>query len=136
MKDSMDYSPPGSSVCGIIPTRILEWVAIPFSRGSSQPRDRTCVSSIDMQIFYHWTTWEAIKSLPVDIFLQGFGCRLAMLKCKEVIFWLFQSKESFEFLFSQPSLLLLFFFFFCLGMIIIERLCLKVGLMENIKMTA
>ena len=35
----MDCSPPASSVCGIIPARILEWVAIPFSRGSSQPRD-------------------------------------------------------------------------------------------------
>ena len=35
----MDYSRPGSSVHGIIQARILEWVAIPFSRGSSQPRD-------------------------------------------------------------------------------------------------
>ena len=35
----MDYSPPGSSVRGILWARILEWVAIPFSRGSSQPRD-------------------------------------------------------------------------------------------------
>ena len=35
----MDYSPPGSSIHGISQTRILEWVAIPFSRGSSQPRD-------------------------------------------------------------------------------------------------
>ena len=37
----MDYSPPGSSVHGILQARILEWVAFPFSRGSSQPRDRT-----------------------------------------------------------------------------------------------
>ena len=37
--DPMDCSPPGSSVHGIIPARIQEWVAIPFSRGSSQPRD-------------------------------------------------------------------------------------------------
>ena len=35
----MDCSPPGSSVHGILQARILEWVAIPFSRGSSQPRD-------------------------------------------------------------------------------------------------
>ena len=34
----MDCSPSGSSVCGIIQARILEWVAIPSSRGSSQPR--------------------------------------------------------------------------------------------------
>ena len=37
--DPMDCSPPGSSVLGILQARILEWVAIPFSRGSSQPRD-------------------------------------------------------------------------------------------------
>ena len=37
-------SPPGSSVHGILQARILEWVTIPFSRGSSQPRDRTYVS--------------------------------------------------------------------------------------------
>ena len=36
----VDYSPPGSSVHGILQARILEWVAFPFSRGSSQPKDR------------------------------------------------------------------------------------------------
>ena len=36
----MDCSPPGSSVCGTLQARTQEWVAIPFSRGSSQPRDR------------------------------------------------------------------------------------------------
>ena len=40
----MDYSPPGSSVHGIFQMRILEWVAISFSRGSSLPRDRAHVS--------------------------------------------------------------------------------------------
>ena len=42
----MDSSPPGSSVYGILQARILEWVAMPFSRGSSQPRDWTQVSCI------------------------------------------------------------------------------------------
>ena len=42
----MSCSPPGSSVYGILQTRILEWVAISFSRGSSQPRDQTWVSCI------------------------------------------------------------------------------------------
>ena len=42
----MDYSPPGSSVHGILQATILEWVAIPFSRRSSQLRDRTQVSCI------------------------------------------------------------------------------------------
>ena len=54
--DLMDYSPPGSSVYGMALARILEWVAIPFSRGSSQPRDRTQVSyiwCIGKQLLYH-----------------------------------------------------------------------------------
>ena len=42
--DPMDRSPPGSSVHGIPQARVLEWVAIPFSRGSSQPRDWILVS--------------------------------------------------------------------------------------------
>ena len=42
----MDCSLPGSSVHGIPQARILEWVAISFSRGSSRPRDRTQVSHI------------------------------------------------------------------------------------------
>ena len=44
--DSMDCSLPGSSVHGIFQARILEWVAISFSRGTSRPRDRTPVSHI------------------------------------------------------------------------------------------
>ena len=39
--DPMDCSPPGSSVHGIFQTRILEWVSMPFFRGSARPRDRT-----------------------------------------------------------------------------------------------
>ena len=41
--DPIDYSPPGSSVHGILQATIPEWVAMPSSRGSSQPRDRTSV---------------------------------------------------------------------------------------------
>ena len=44
--DRMDYSPPGCSAHGILQARILEWVAITFSRGSSRPRDQTQVSRI------------------------------------------------------------------------------------------
>ena len=44
--DPMDCSPPGSSAHGILQARILEWVAIPFSRGSSQPRDQTQATHI------------------------------------------------------------------------------------------
>ena len=44
--EPMNVSPPGSSVHGILQAKILEWVATPFSRGSSQPRDQTRVSCI------------------------------------------------------------------------------------------
>ena len=49
--DPMDYSPPGSSVHGTLQARVLKWVAIPFSRGSSQPRDQTQVSHIAGRFF-------------------------------------------------------------------------------------
>ena len=49
----MDCSLPGSSVHGILQAKILEWVAVSFSRGSSWPRDRTCVSFIGRKILYH-----------------------------------------------------------------------------------
>ena len=49
----MDCSPRGSSVHGILQARILEWVAISSSRGSSCSRDETCVSCIGRQVLYH-----------------------------------------------------------------------------------
>ena len=49
--DPLDCSLPGSSIHGIFQARILEWVAISFSRGSSQPRDRTLVSRIADRCF-------------------------------------------------------------------------------------
>ena len=57
--DPMDCNLPGSSVHGILQARILEWVAISFSRGSSQPRDRTCISCIAGRFFTIWATREA-----------------------------------------------------------------------------
>ena len=52
----MDCSPPGFSVRGILQARIVEWVAISFSRGFSPPRDGTRISRIDRWILYHWVT--------------------------------------------------------------------------------
>ena len=49
--DPMDCSPPGSSVYGILQARILEWLAISFSKGSSRPRDGTWVSHIAGRFF-------------------------------------------------------------------------------------
>ena len=56
--DRMDYSVEGSSVHGILQARILKWVVVPFSRGSSQPRDRTWVSCIAGRFFTIWATRE------------------------------------------------------------------------------
>ena len=56
LSDPMDYSLPGSSVHGILQAKMLEWVAMPSSRGSPQLRDRTqvsCVSCIAGRFFYH-----------------------------------------------------------------------------------
>ena len=55
----MDCSPPGSSVHGDFPGRILEWVTMLFIRGSSQPRDQAQVSRIAGGFFTIWTTREA-----------------------------------------------------------------------------
>ena len=57
--DLIYCSPPGSSVHGILQARVLEWAAIPFSRGSSQPRDWTQVSCIAGGFFTLWATREA-----------------------------------------------------------------------------
>ena len=54
--DPMDYSLSGSSVHGIFQARVLEWIAISFSRGSSQPRNRTWVSHIAGRCFTVWAT--------------------------------------------------------------------------------
>ena len=52
----MDCSPPGSSVHEISQARILEWVAISYSRARSQTRNQTCIPCFGRQILYHWTT--------------------------------------------------------------------------------
>ena len=73
--DPMDGNPPGSSVHGISQARILEGVAISFSKGSSQPRDRTrisCISCTDRQIFYHWATGEAHLASATAKSLQSY----------------------------------------------------------------
>ena len=66
----MDCSLPGSSVHGILQARILEWVAIPFSRGSSRPRNQTWISCIANRFFIIWATREALlenKYAPYNI---------------------------------------------------------------------
>ena len=58
--DPTDCRPPVSSVCGILYARILEWVAISFSRGLFWPRDQIQVSCIAGRLFTIWTTRKAL----------------------------------------------------------------------------
>ena len=85
LSNPMDNSSPGSSVHGIIQARILEWVAIPFTRGSSWPWDLTWVSCIAGRLFYQGKSlcWHPKMSLLVA-FLT-----LHILKHQscELIFW-------------------------------------------------
>ena len=72
--DLMDCNPPGSSVHGLLQARILEWVAILFSKGSSWLRDWTWVSCIASNFFTVWATREAwdflcVLSLVLPVFL-------------------------------------------------------------------
>ena len=113
---------PSSSVQGIVQARVLEWVAISFSRGSSQPRDQTQVSCSGRWILYHCATWKvssadvaaaAAKSLqscptlcdPMDYRLPGFSvhgilqARTCYSKQKEG-YW---SNDLFDFASSSPS---------------------------------
>ena len=62
----MDCSPPVSSVHGILQARILEWVAYPFFRGSSQPRDQTQISCIAGRFFTIWAT----RKIQFCLYLQ------------------------------------------------------------------
>ena len=60
--DPVDCSLPGSSIHGIFQARVLEWLAIPFSRGSSQPRNPTWVSRTAGGFFTNW----AIREAPIS----------------------------------------------------------------------
>ena len=67
--DSLDCSPPGSSVHGILQARILEWVAIPFSKRSSWPRGGTQVSRNAGSFFTIWVTREAHMWIYIYLFI-------------------------------------------------------------------
>ena len=74
--DPMDYT-----IYGILQARILEWVAFPFSRGFSQPRNQTQVSRIAGEFFTSWATREAQeywsgKPIPSPVDLPDPGIEL------------------------------------------------------------
>ena len=81
--DPTDCSLPGSFLHGIFQARILEWAATPSSRGSSRPRDRTCMSCIGRWILYHWATWELRTWLTQKSFVSSCRKRLGL----HVTFW-------------------------------------------------
>ena len=78
-------SPPGSSTHGISQARILEWVAIFFSRGSAWPRNQTCIYYLAGRFFFlslnHWATLLYSYLLKIDIYsytdIAG-NCKAAM----------------------------------------------------------
>ena len=74
--DPMDYILPGSSVHGILQAKILEWVAMRSSRGSSQPRDQTQVSHIAGRFFTSWATREA----PIMLYVNWISIKLREMK--------------------------------------------------------
>ena len=71
--DPMDCGLPGSPVHGIYQARILEWVAFPFSRGSSQSKDQTHISCIAGGFFTIWATKTpgTVSRDPLTVALQG-----------------------------------------------------------------
>ena len=95
----MDCSPPGSSVHGIPQARILEWVAISFSRESSRPRHRTRVSRIAGRRFNLWATRETqgLASLCSchDCYLKvSMGDKACCLPCFDCFFHLEEQAED------------------------------------------
>ena len=103
--DPMDRSPPGSPVHETFQARILEWVAISFSRGSSQPRDRTQVCCTAGRFFTYWATREAVVNglLPCNYFLPVID-ELPIFwiteLCRPLLMWVFLTASP-----LAPSLL-------------------------------
>ena len=106
--DPMDCNPPGSSVRGILQARILEWVAIPFSRGSSWPRDQTWVSCTVGRFFTLWAT----KSRGFKVLPPG-----ASLKIEKFFTWgreiLFHCMATVLFTYSKNVLFCFFYYSGC-----------------------
>ena len=87
----VDCSPPGFSVHGILQARILEWIAISSSRGSSWPRDETRVSCTANGFFTTWTTREAPMQVKFILVTNFF---LKNSTCKVRYSWICTNKEK------------------------------------------
>ena len=130
--DPMDCSVPGSSVHGILQARILEWVAISSSRGSSRPRDQTCasyVSCISRRVLYH----EYFIILSVLYLLSGILCLFLSFVLVSLPYWFIKTIfityiKYLSTLFGIPFAFFFFHFispcgyFFCLLKLYISKL--------------
>ena len=83
----LDSSPPGSSVHGILQARILEWVVMPSSRGSSQLGNRTCVSlspALAGRFFTTSATWEAQVWFGSHFLVQNINASIQKMKINHI----------------------------------------------------
>ena len=106
--DPMDCSPPGSSIRGILHTKILDWVSISFSRGSSWLRDQTQVSHIAGRLFTIWATREFCNSEKWSIYchISKQRSQLSATAALQTDFWVlrpFRWKEHLRFGSHQPA---------------------------------
>ena len=85
--DPMDCSLPGSSAHGILQAKMLEWVAISFSRGSFYPSNRTHVSCIAGRFFTDWTRREALKVIIVQLCLILWPYGLCNMEFSRPVCW-------------------------------------------------
>ena len=107
--DLMNYSLPGSSDHRILQARILEWVAIPFFRGSSWPRDQNWVSCIAGRFFTVWVTRE-VQVYPTAWCIDFFS----HIVSRFLLLWMKLSKLLQEASVSMPVLFIcITFFSFC-----------------------
>ena len=92
----LDYSPLGSSVHGILQARIQEWVAMPYSRGSSWPRDGTWISRVSCiagGLFTLWAIREPESLQPLICFISLRFCLFKNIirmesQCVALCFWI------------------------------------------------
>ena len=82
LRELMESSPPCSSLHGILQARILEWVAIPFFRGSSWPRDQTWVSCIAGRF---WANSDFHKKLPAWVMMSPFYILKQRASCRFMV---------------------------------------------------
>ena len=105
VRDPMDRSPPGSSVHGVPQPRIVEWVAMPFSRRSSQLRDRTPITCSTGRFFTIWATREIyiityyickayILCMYVHLYICKAYFRVSTLHLNIILWWWGADKKS------------------------------------------